>query len=671
MKNENLKSQLNKSLDIDNVNLTLFNEIKKITDGYLAPESYKELYLLAFNAPKGVVVDIGPAQGGSTISLALGRKKAGKLSKIYSIDTFCHSEALKSMNSIEDNVNTLRTNLRHFSINENVDILIAGTDNIKEKTMGNEPIAVLFIDADGALDRDFNLFYNRLCPGAIIILDDYQRFFNRQTRLQSLKCNNQNEINDFLEFMKVKTVTELCPLGKQYSTYNFIQYFIKMGFLEQIKIIDDTFFARKPDNAPVFNTEKTKSDLLSIRRDLEEEFYYRRCKMQNYYEIISKYLPFWGEATDSDYLFFFENDYDEFFDKLFTFKACEWHKDNLKDSLEFKNIPLDNIKNIADKLIENISINCLVSDIKDEKIKKFFTYNNILSVFIHPIFVDNSFYGFLVFCECKNNRKWSDEEAFILKIFSNSFSMALSNLYQMKKFIETPCNSKFELYNNMPLVVEPYSSWKMSCIDLLSNNNLTTRKKGFINEKSSIANILLNIIDSVFYSSLYNAGKIIINENRFNLREFINEMLANIKSYIFKKSIKINLFVEQEVPAIISGDISYFKYVFYNLLNNAINFTQIGSIDLNVKVLNENDAGAFLQFEIKDTGIGFSNEHKEQINLLFKNIDQSNIIELNGFGLGLLLSAKIINDLKGSIWLKSELNKGSSFFFTMFFKKIR
>jgi predicted O-methyltransferase YrrM len=231
--------------------IELFSRIKKETHGYLTPETYQAIHEAAKAAPPGIVIDIGPAQGGSTISLATGRRDAGHDIEVYSLDMFRGSKALKYKHDVQKNIKVLRTNLARHGLHENVRIISVGEEDPAAVIPANGAIALLFIDADGALDRDFLLYYRRLVPGAPVILDDYHDIINKHARNGYLKFTKEEE-RSYVKARGVKSLRDVVPLGKEYSTYRFAGTLIEHGFLSVDRMIGRTLFARKPSD-PALN----------------------------------------------------------------------------------------------------------------------------------------------------------------------------------------------------------------------------------------------------------------------------------------------------------------------------------------------------------------------------------------------------------------------------------
>jgi CheY-like chemotaxis protein len=106
------------------------------------------------------------------------------------------------------------------------------------------------------------------------------------------------------------------------------------------------------------------------------------------------------------------------------------------------------------------------------------------------------------------------------------------------------------------------------------------------------------------------------------------------------------------------------KQVLINLLRNALKFTEKGYIEFGITEIKDAD-NKYFQFYVKDTGIGIDKKNHEAIFNIFRQIDDTHTRKFGGMGLGLSLAKKTIEILGGKIWVESELNKGSTFYFTL------
>jgi len=196
---------------------------------------------------------------------------------------------------------------------------------------------------------------------------------------------------------------------------------------------------------------------------------------------------------------------------------------------------------------------------------------------------------------------------------------------------------------------------------LLSNKDITyeqTQKYIEIIRKSS--NRLLGIINEVVDISLIESGSLKFSEQEVHLNDFMNDVFASFSSLVNKDvafSLSNGL---PDTSCSIYTDETKVRHVLTNLLGNAIKFTSKGHIRFGYELRNN-----FIEFFVEDTGIGISTH---QLTRIFERFQKSELDApklYDGLGLGLTISKGIVDFMKGEIWVESELNKGSSFFFSI------
>ena len=179
---------------------------------------------------------------------------------------------------------------------------------------------------------------------------------------------------------------------------------------------------------------------------------------------------------------------------------------------------------------------------------------------------------------------------------------------------------------------------------------------------------LLNIITDVIDLSKIYADQLIFEEKQVLLKQLLdhlqfiyqNELKRNEKSNI---KLSINTHVENN-DIIILTDGTRLQQIFQYLLSNAIKFTHTGEISFGFKIEKNK-----VVFHVKDTGIGITPEHKKFIFDHFRQANESISREYGGTGLGLAISKKLVELMGGEIWVESEVNIGTTFYFTLPLKK--
>lgn len=175
---------------------------------------------------------------------------------------------------------------------------------------------------------------------------------------------------------------------------------------------------------------------------------------------------------------------------------------------------------------------------------------------------------------------------------------------------------------------------------------------------------LISLMDNVINVSKIESQNISVIQTNFSLSNMLNEIVDHYRQDIKEKqkSIEINLFVPHTSKEVIfESDETNIRSIFDNLINNAVKFTERGTIDVGFSI----EADKSITFMINDTGVGIDDDQKQNIFDLFRQSNGSHTREFGGIGVGLTICHKIIQLLGGFITLDSEKGKGSSFIFSI------
>ncbi|WP_363318187.1 ATP-binding protein [Nostoc sp. NMS4] len=207
---------------------------------------------------------------------------------------------------------------------------------------------------------------------------------------------------------------------------------------------------------------------------------------------------------------------------------------------------------------------------------------------------------------------------------------------------------------------------------LLLYTELTAEQQDFVEIISTSGNSLLKIINDFLDFSKIQSANLELEQEPFALRSCINEALYMLTPTAREKGLKLIFLDSPQLPTTIVGDITRLRQVLINLLSNAIKFTETGSIEVSVisrKNTDINRSSAAntdeIQFSIKDTGIGIPRDRLERLFKAFSQVNSSITREYGGTGLGLAICKQLCELMGGRIWVKSELNVGSIFYFTI------
>ena len=207
----------------------------------------------------------------------------------------------------------------------------------------------------------------------------------------------------------------------------------------------------------------------------------------------------------------------------------------------------------------------------------------------------------------------------------------------------------------------------IGCASLLGETSLNEEQQQLLHTIQSSGESLLVIINDILDFSKIDAGKMEFDHSPFDLRNLIEECLELFSKQVNEKGLEINYLLSPDLPLSLLGDASRIRQVINNLLGNAIKFTEKGEVFVEVTPVEINKANNHCELlvAIKDTGIGIAKENQTQLFNAFSQADNSITRRYGGTGLGLAISKKIAEQMGGRLWFESEINKGSTFYFSL------
>lgn len=195
----------------------------------------------------------------------------------------------------------------------------------------------------------------------------------------------------------------------------------------------------------------------------------------------------------------------------------------------------------------------------------------------------------------------------------------------------------------------------------LMKTRLSPSQHDYLTIIQKSANNLLHLVNDVLDFSRLEEGRMSINPEPFSLRDLLYDATELLAVNAFDKQLELVLLTDSRCPDALVADPKRFTQVLMNIAGNAIKFTEHGSIEIRVSAQIQDDDNIILQCEIEDTGCGIS---PDQIENVFQGFSHNNHSS-NGSGLGLMISQRLIQAMGGDITVKSEVNIGSLFAFTL------
>ena len=324
------------------------------------------------------------------------------------------------------------------------------------------------------------------------------------------------------------------------------------------------------------------------------------------------------------------------------------------------------------RLQDGQTINGRLEDFGDE-LRPLFDRQLIKSMVVVPIMdpQEHTFWGFAGFSDCSTRRMWNAVEETAFAMLANNLAGAIRRHISQMELKETmelaraADKAKSNFLASMSHEIRTPMNGVIGMTSLLMQSDLTASQRELVQTIETSGDNLLNIINEILDFSKIESGNMVLEENAFDLRRCIEDVLDLMAPKIFEKRLELIYFIDPKINAYIFGDGFRLRQVLLNLIGNAVKFTTSGEIFIQVTINKQIDDMVILEFSVKDTGIGIPKEKIDALFTPFTQVDASTTRKYGGTGLGLAISSNLVMLMGGKIWVESSLGKSSDFKFTM------
>jgi signal transduction histidine kinase/CheY-like chemotaxis protein len=254
----------------------------------------------------------------------------------------------------------------------------------------------------------------------------------------------------------------------------------------------------------------------------------------------------------------------------------------------------------------------------------------------------------------------------VLKEYHRRQQWLIADLGKSREAALSASKAKSEFLSMVSHEIRAPMNAMLGMAELLSESDLLSDQRHYLEVMSANGNALLHLINDILDLARIESGRMQIEKTEFDLGDLIEQTISTFSVSARGKGLELAAHIAPDVPDRLIGDPLRLRQILVNLLGNAIKFTELGKVTLEVVHPPMRDPGILL-FTVADTGIGIAPDKLELIFASFTQADSSTTRKYGGSGLGLAIAERLATMMGGQISVQSEANQGSKFSFTVRF----
>ena len=244
-----------------------------------------------------------------------------------------------------------------------------------------------------------------------------------------------------------------------------------------------------------------------------------------------------------------------------------------------------------------------------------------------------------------------------------------SNAESATKIAENAVKTKQQFLSNMSHEIRTPMNAIIGFTKVVLKTDLTAKQKEYLTAIKMSGDALIVLINDILDLAKVDSGKMSFEAIPFKLELSISAMLHLFETKIQEKNLELVREYDKNIPEVLVGDPVRLHQIILNLVSNAVKFTTKGKITVNVRLVSENNEEATIEFSVSDTGIGIAENKLDHIFENFHQASSGTSRLYGGTGLGLAIVKQLVEPQGGTIHVESKVQEGSTFSFTLTFKK--